>query len=682
MSLGTIAALSAMLAVPGLGAVLAAYGPGRPGIATGLALVPALGYGVAGTCSFVLTLLGVLRPATVFPVLGVVTVLLWLVGLRRGSLRVRVRAAGAELRADPWALGLGLAVMVSIAVIAISFSPALTFGSSSSWRYWADAREIADAGRIPARSIQYGVLLKPTTSKSFLNAFVATVALGPGRDMVAAFGAMVWVGAVGFALGLWAVGRELGLRLTAPLLPVLTIMNRSFLYKEISSDLHVFKAETFGRMAAVAAVAVAVRAIRGRRGWGDALLGGAMFGVSAGTHLVPTLIGVLAVGWYAVTRLLRESGRGSTLARTAVVGATAAALALGVLFLPRGDLGLQGSGGAKSYASFGPRFDPTRYLSAGVTKSRPRTGRFYISPVDVYRGYVARATRILPGSRLGDQWLVPLEALLAIGGLLLAVAALLWFPPAVRSNVLMAWGLGASLVAVAIYFSWRYHEFVLAWFGVRRLFDYSSVPLVLMALTLIEAAVVLAPRVRVPSAAAVAAGLAVVVLGGALLLPDAYLSGLEPTRQRAAPLDWIRANIPCDARILMRERTAGVLEAATGRVGVVEGMAPHLRPAVLKPVVKLLLAARAFFADPVRRASFLRGEAIDYVIVTGRIAGYRSPLGKDVDIGLLDAVPALRLIHDGDGLRVYRVVPPPSNHGRYPSSIGYPGYTCARGPLL
>ena len=57
-----------------------------------LALVPALGYGVVGTCSFALTLLGVLRPATVFPVVGIVTGVLWFVGLRRGSLRARATA--------------------------------------------------------------------------------------------------------------------------------------------------------------------------------------------------------------------------------------------------------------------------------------------------------------------------------------------------------------------------------------------------------------------------------------------------------------------------------------------------------------------------------------------------------------------------------------------------------------
>ena len=58
------------------------------------------------------------------------------------------------------------------------------------------------------------------------------------------------------------------------------------------------------------------------------------------------------------------------------------------------------------------------------------------------------------------------------------------------------------------------------------------------------------------------------------------------------------AHVPCDARILPDRVTLGTFVAATGRVSVVEGMGPYLRPEMLHPVLADV-PARA----PVLRAS-------------------------------------------------------------------------------
>src|SRR5206468_1394550 len=133
------------------------------------------------------------------------------------------------------------------------------------------------------------------------------------------------------------------LRFTAPLLPLLTVMNRLFLYKEISSDLHTYKAETFGRMCAFCAVAVGIRALRDRRYWRDPLVAGLLLGVAAGTHLVPVAVSMAILAWYAIARMAADRVLVPILKRGAAVAGAAALLGLALLILPRGDIGFQGS---------------------------------------------------------------------------------------------------------------------------------------------------------------------------------------------------------------------------------------------------------------------------------------------------------------------------------------------------
>ena len=77
----TIAIASCLVLIPGLGATVAAYPPGRVGPVTRLALMFGLGYAVVGITAVVLVIVHGLQPATFFPLLAVVTVGLW--GLSR-----------------------------------------------------------------------------------------------------------------------------------------------------------------------------------------------------------------------------------------------------------------------------------------------------------------------------------------------------------------------------------------------------------------------------------------------------------------------------------------------------------------------------------------------------------------------------------------------------------------------
>src|SRR5207342_3169590 len=76
-------------------------------------------------------------------------------------------------------------------------------------------------------------------------------------------------------------------------------------------------------------------------------------------------------------------------------------------------------------------------------------------------------------------------------------------------------------------------------------------------------------------------------------------------RDSMAVLDWVDEHVPCGARILPDRVTLGTFAAATGRVSVVEGMGPYLRPAMLHSVLHLVLQAHGFFEHPAGGAALL-----------------------------------------------------------------------------
>jgi hypothetical protein len=672
---------SLLLFVPGLGAALAVHGPGEVGVATRLALVAGLGTAVGGAVSFVLSVIGILEPLTFFLVLGAVSTALWIVAARRHGLGAHGRAILQEIRQDPWSIGIGLAVIVGLAIFRLTFSPLRHFGNSTAWRYWADGLEVADAGSIPSTSLQYGRLLPPTTSKVMLSTLEAGISFAIGREPLPALGALLWLGSVGLAVSLWSLGRELGLRVLAPLVPVLTLANDVFLNKELTADLVAFKAEIFGRMVAFAALALAVRAIREREGLKDALVSGALFGVAAGIHLVPVVIAAIMLGTYLVAHLIVERDLKGTALRAAVIAGTTAMVAILALLLPPGDIGLQGAVGDEAYSAFAPGFDPTRYLNSGVLPGRRvvTSETWDISPGRALATYVSSATGVR--GRTAPGWATTgLRYVLPIGGLVAAVAMLLWFPRRLKAIGLVAWGLGTALVLLTTLFTIRYDFYIQAWFGVRRLFDYSSIPVVLIMLALLEGVFLFLSK-GPPWLPSVAGTLTVATVAALLILHALPAPEKGPEdRGLIAPFDWIRANVPCDARMLPNAHTEGVFEALTGRVALLEGMTPYLRPAVLSPIIELLLEARAFFHDPAAHAELLSREGVDYVVLLRAGAvGYREPIGR-ANTAELDGVPFLRARHRSGAMVVYEVLGL-EGEGTFPLPAAVPGYRCARDPI-
>ncbi len=673
MNPSTIAIASVLVLVPGLGATLGAYPPGRVGPVTRLALMFGLGYAVVGITAVALVIVHGLQAATFFPLLAVVTAALWAYGLRRGGAREHWAVLRGDVAADRWALAAGAIVFVAIAVVRLRSSPLLNFEMFGPWRYWADGLEIADAGRVPAETLQWGSTWTPTVSKVVLNSYHAALSYAIGRAPLPAMGALLWLASTGLAAGLWALGRELGLRRLAPLLPLLTLV---VLDDELHRNLDVYTAENVGRMVAVCALVLAVRALRDRDGWMEPLLAAALFGAGFATHGVPVVALMVAMGWYAIARGLLDRAWRAILARLVVVAAAAVALTVTLLLASGGSIGFQGASGNGSYASFGHGVDPTASLLTGTVRHSPTDhGHWYVRPGTIMNDFADSSTTL----KDAPAWLV---WLLPVGVVAVAVIVLRRFPRDLAPLGVLAAGTAATLLAVAFLFSYRYRTQIPGRFGIDREFDYLPLVLVLAALGLGEAALLRLRAVRRWIPLAVLAALVVVpaVAVGATAGP-ARQGWQQNGRDSVAVLDWVDEHAPCGARILPDRVTLGTFAAATGRVSVVEGMGPYLRPEMLHKVLALVLRAHRFFEHPAGGAAMLRRLGVDEVLVVKgvRIGSMVGTLESGVDPSAFRSVPYLRLVHSSPVLDVYRVRG--AAGGGFPDPSSMAGFHCERGAV-
>jgi hypothetical protein len=657
MSPFAAAVVGLMLVVPGVAASLLLLRPDRIHLSTRLASVFGFGYAVVAVIATALTNLRVMKPAVFVVLLILVTVILWVALLRRGGLREHLRVLRRQLREDPWPLLVGAAVILVLAVVRWRFSPLVNFGHTEPWRYWADAQEVARAGRVPATAIHYGAPYPPTVSKIILNAFNAGVIFVIGSSPLPAMGALAWLVSIGSNLSAWALGRELGLRYTAPLLAVLTQFDARWIGQNVTYKVtYHYNAAYVGEMVALFAVALGVRVLRDFR-WGDVVMVGALFGVAAGTHLLPTSVFLALLASYAIGRAVIRRDVAKPFAGVGVVVALTASIAVVAIGTSGGDVGFQGAGGADKYASFPPDFDPTLYLAKGVVHDPPilqpaarqrHLGGWYRRPPRILGDYVKNAV----GFWVSRLW----AYVLAVAGLLLAGLVSLRAPPELRPLGITALAFATTLFVVACGFSYVYTTKVPADFGVGRLDVWVIFGSVILVLALLEwglwAFGRFRPSLLTPVACVAVAALALtfVPLSG----PPADKTSLQRGSQET--LDWIRTHVPRDARILASRRTAGTFEATVGRVSITEGMTPFLRPTMLKTVVNLLLEARSFFLYPVTKRYFLKRQDVGYVVfIKGNALGSEGHLLGDADEQKLKDAPFLRLVHQDPAADVYRV---------------------------
>lgn len=688
MSLRALTVVSLLTIVPGMGAGLALWKPGEVGLATRLGMAIGFGYALVGSISFLLAVVHQLSPVPLFVLLAAVTGVLWYLAFRRASLREHLSAIASEVRNDPWSIALGLVVLIAIAVIRLGYTSQI-FVQKSGFRYWADGLEVADSSGIPSSAVHYGAIHPPTTSKVVLNSFNAAMSMTIGRDPIRTLPPLLWLVSVGFAGALWSLGRELGLRRMAPLLPVLLVMNRTVLNEELTQDMAAYRAETVGRLIAFSALVLAVRAIRQGSAVREGVVAGLLFAVAAGTHFVPLVVTLATLASYALAvALQRRDNLRHIVRRGAVLAAVAASAGFLVLALPRGEIGFGGAFRGADYDGFRQieGFDPTFYLLHGDLKrarTPPPREISYYPPGYLFRVFMSESVPTKPpgpryvfGTAREGLHSMTLSILIALVGLGLAVAVFLWLPSELRPLGPTALGLGVFLFAVILLFSFRYEVYLLARFGLRRMQDYGSFPFVLLALTMIEAGLGFLKRIS-PLIIEIGA-VVIVVLTAALILPSGRADQRDAERGELVvkTLRSIRRNIPCESRILVSARTSGTFESSTGHVAILEGMAPYLRPDLLREAVTLLRSTRAFFQHPEENRRFLERQGVDFVVVVER----------RVDIGFLTydlnasatrlaRVPFLRRSDRAPEITVFRVTGLRRN-GSFPISVGRPGYGC------
>ena len=601
------------------------------------------------------------------------TIVLWGATVRRGRPAEHLAALREEWAGDRVALAAGLVVLVAIAVVRLRSSPLLDFQMFGPWRYWADGIELADAGQVPGESLQWGALYTPAISKLVLNSFHAGSSYLLGSSPLPAMGALLWVASTGLAAGLWALGRELGLRLLAPLLPLLTL---TLLNDELRRNLDVYTAENVGRMVAVCGLVVGVRALRDRDGWIEPALAAVLFGAGFATHGVPVVALMMALGWYGLACLIWDRTRRPVLARMGAIALGAPALTVAILLSAGGTIGFQGASGSDRYRSFGRGVDPTASLLSGTIEHSPSHGHWYVGPSAIGT-YFLRAVTTLDDPPRVLLWLIPVLALVVV------VALLRFVPGELRRAAVMAVGLGVSLVGIALLFSYRYRTQIPGRFGIDREFDYLPLALVILVLAALEPAAAWLGRLRAwAPAAVVAAAIAVPAVAVGATVGPARTSYQGNGVRALSILDWVAAHVPCDARILPDRVTLGTFVAATGRVSVVEGMGPYLRPEMLHPVLADVLRAHRFFQEPADGRAFLRREGVDYVIVVKgvRIGSMVGTLDAGVDPAALARVGFLRQVSTSADADIYRV----RGSGRasgFPDPAEHAGFACTRGPV-
>jgi hypothetical protein len=687
------------LLVPGMGLCLASRLTVDRSLFTTVALAFGLGFAGVGLGCLVLVLLGALTPTSLAISWVAVSAVGWFLAFRGHPLRRQAEGWAGDARADPLATLGALLILAGVGMVRWTVAPVANIAPTA-LRYWADALEIADAGRIPKGTLQWGIVIPPTTSKVVLNSFNAGASMLLGRDPIEPTGALLYVVSIGLVITAIALFRELGMVRLAPVAAILLFAN-GLTGSELTTDLGFNLAENWGRLVGLSAVLAAVVVFWRRPGDADhpesgtaedpstraAVLPGILLATAAGTHLVAASCAIAMVCGLVLAQALVWRRARSLAVRAAVTIGVGVGLGAVVLVSPPGDLGFGGAGGTSSYrelrAELGlpPSFDPTRFIvthdmeAAGETTPR---GVGDVAEAFAYRAIGHRApNERTPSNELPIGFLI-VPTILA---LLLLGAALRWAPRDLIATMLWAVIVASVLFTVGVTFALRFDLFVLEVFGDRRLFTYALIPYVAILIAGGEWAFRSIGRATRAGIASMTA-FAVVVGCGLVFLPHATwvkASDRANLENQLELIRWVGSHVPCEGRVLMNRRTLGTFESIAGRAAVVEGMGPHIRPSILVRAIEEIVKARAFFRHPLERSDFLERRGVAAVIIgtSGNpFGGY--PALPGVRPGRLAALGGLTLAFQNPSGSVYLVDDFRPDRS-LPRVFGRPGFAC-QGP--
>jgi hypothetical protein len=210
----------------------------------------------------------------------------------------------------------------------------------------------------------------------------------------------------------------------------------------------------------------------------------------------------------------------------------------------------------------------------------------------------------------------------------------------------------ALVLAVSVWFTESWSTYVPRRTGFGRL-----LPLALVLLPIAAAVVVSLPSR--PKVRAVASALLVVLgacaLGQGLERIDMF-TDQRPDADRLAVLRDL--GLPADSLVLANSYTEGFLRVVLGSRGVIEGRAPYTESRLLADANTSLDETRRFFAAPTTPGLPIPGDPEYVLAVTDDDWNLGTPYVMPTDLDALNGRADLRLVRDGPGFRVYRVVTP------------------------
>jgi len=679
-TLPEVAVLAVASLVPGVGLSFLVIEPGRRSALAIVATALPFGFAVVMISGVVMASVGALSPQAGGSSWVFLSVAVWVAAVRGGRLIGHVREMESEIASAPLLWIVGLCVAVGFVAIRASV-PSEANLAPTPLRYWADGLEIADARGSLEGVLHWGTQVAPTVSKVGLNVVHAQVSFLVGRDPMETLGPLLLLGSVALGLAVLAFGRELGLARMSGVLAILLVASPLRDLLTFAGDLDAARAENWGRLLGVTAVLLVTRALRGsgRAAIREGSAGAVLLAAAAVTHPVAAAAAALLIGWLAIGRAVARPrlGEGPDRVRerpvltALVVSAGATALWIAVLVAASGELGFQGMAGDLAYDEIARErvggVDPVLYL---VTDGHPeRYPTFDGGPGGVFTSLAAQLLGRGP-ARTADAPLV----ILFIPTIVVGVAVALCLRCGDRERRALAIALAgflATLMAIAVGFSVRYDTFALANFGSRRLFTYLVSGGVVLAAAGAET-LLAALRPRVATTVATVA----TVVAAAILMPLAGATPPKGARDDLAALRWVGSHVPCEGRVLADRRTLAAFEAISGRAGVLEGMGPHVRPALLDVAVREMLDAQAFFEDPAAGADYLRDHGVAAIVTTGpgrtpRLGGWL-PLVEAPPVGEAPGVTAAFRAGDVTVFTVDEWTPNPI----LPTISGRPGFGC------
>ncbi|HEX5015808.1 MAG TPA: hypothetical protein VFV72_16810 [Candidatus Limnocylindrales bacterium] len=591
-----------------------------------------------------------------------------------------------------WLVTLGLLVAAGLFILLPShlrLGSEMIPASSTVWYYAHMAHEVAEEGGFPEQFAEWGSDRPFQTDYAPFTAHSAAAFQLMSNDLLAsqeAYRLAVLLAVLIFATLVFRRFVPTWIAILGAVLLVTTI--------RLEFKLLAYKPEMFAFALALAAVWLVDRAAT-ERSWRLAAVATGVSGLVFLAHAEVFLVLAALIAAVALTRGpirvspgrfgIRPSRRwaGGILALLVLAGAGF----IGIL----GNAAIAGEFRLVGYVADGeelpatpPDDIPANRMPVDWVISRDPTWTFYVAAAAP--GELGAA----PPTRFTDRRLLPRaivhvwsgldgedrQGLILLFGLVAApFIAWPWLDPRRRRLLLIAAAFGVALFVG----SWLLNEIATTYVprraGGRRLMPYELIlPVVAGVIWLWAAQRLLAPGWRALIAdrgrAAIVGAVALALIVGAAVAPVRTDEDLDEapglTATGFAAYEWIRDNVPQDARILANAYTDGAMTALTERTSILDGRAVYLENAeFLDDATRLVLGARRYFQTPGEAdvASYVDEVAVDYLLVVGPggrgadVGGYRA---FPTDYAALDASPRLQLEHvwGNDVLRLYRVTEP------------------------